>query len=305
MSCRVTVPCPAVNTIGNKDNSLDPDEKLVCSNTYTIAQADLDKGSLTNVAMADVNGLKSNQVATTIAVGSNNVLALTKTANPPTYDAAGQTITYTYGIKNNASFALGPDQFKITDSSSGAAFNCGSAGTSLDPAATLTCQGTYVITSADAGATSISSTATASGAGAVSQPITLTLAKSGTQPPTGNTGNLQKGSTVQHTVVEGEWLWQIGRCFGTAPKTIIDANPQLTDPDQLSPGTVLSVPNLGSAGAIYGPPCVGTHTVQSGDTWNSIASKYNADPTVLQIANNNTMAVGSVLTVPLNSAGSP
>jgi uncharacterized repeat protein (TIGR01451 family) len=84
---------------------------------------------------------------------------------------------------------------------------------------------------------------------------------------------------------------------------VVQANPQLANPGQIKPDTIVTVPNIGSVGIIYGPPCVGTYTVQSGDTWNSIALKYNADPSVLQMVNSNTFAVGSVLTVPLNSAG--
>jgi LysM repeat protein len=48
---------------------------------------------------------------------------------------------------------------------------------------------------------------------------------------------------------------------------------------------------------------VGNHTVQTGDTWSSIALKYNADATVLQMVNSNTLAVGKAIKVPLNSAG--
>jgi hypothetical protein len=64
----------------------------------------------------------------------------------------------------------------------------------------------------------------------------------------------------------------------------------------------VNVPNIGSAGKIYGPPCVATYTVQSGDTWNSIAQKYNADPGILRMVNSSTLSAGSVLKVPLNSA---
>ncbi len=43
----------------------------------------------------------------------------------------------------------------------------------------------------------------------------------------------------------------------------------------------MDVPNIGSVGTIYGPPCVVAYTVQPGDTWNSIALKYDADLAVL------------------------
>jgi LysM repeat protein len=110
------------------------------------------------------------------------------------------------------------------------------------------------------------------------------------------------GSTIQHKVVKGEWLWQIARCYGADPAKTLKANPQLSNPGFLSPDIIVTVPNIGSAGKIYGTPCVGTHTVQSGDTWNSIALTYNADPLVLQIVNKNVLTVGQAIIVPLNSA---
>ncbi|MBI5963119.1 MAG: LysM peptidoglycan-binding domain-containing protein [Chloroflexi bacterium] len=100
--------------------------------------------------------------------------------------------------------------------------------------------------------------------------------------------------------MNGEWLWQIARCYGANPNQVLAANPPT--PAEISPGTTVIVPSIGSDGRIYGPPCIGTHTVQSGDTWDSIALKYNADPVVLQLANKNTLTVGSVLRIPLNSA---
>ena len=104
----------------------------------------------------------------------------------------------------------------------------------------------------------------------------------------------------------GEWLWQIARCYGADPKQVVLANPQLPNPAQILPGITVSVPNIGAGGrTIYGPPCVGTHTVQSGETWTSIAQLYNADVLVLQDVNQGVLSTGRVLKIPLNSAGNP
>ena len=102
-------------------------------------------------------------------------------------------------------------------------------------------------------------------------------------------------------MVEGEWLWQIARCYGADPVKVSAANPPT--PAKISKGIIVTVPNIGSVGKIYGPPCVVAYTVLAGDTWDSIAAKYNADPTVLKMANANTLTVGSVIKVPINSAG--
>jgi LysM repeat protein len=96
---------------------------------------------------------------------------------------------------------------------------------------------------------------------------------------------------------------QIARCYGANFTEVRNANLGIPDADIISIDTIITVPKIGSAGKIYGPPCVGTHTVQSGDTWASIAQRYNADVVVLQAANSSSsLAVGSVIKIPLNSS---
>lgn len=297
--------CPAINSVGNLDGNFDPGESAVCMSQYVVTQPDVDKGSVANVATAAVNGINSNVVTTTIAKSQPTVLKLTKTASPATYDQVGQIITYTYIILNSGAANLGPAQFTVTDTGFSTPFNCGDVAATLTPNATLTCAAIYVITQADMDRGSVATSATASGGGAAaSPPASVTLTKGGslvvTPPPN---SSQTAGSTIQHKVVAGEWLWQIARCYGADPAKTIQANPQLADPKRISPDTIVTVPNIGSAGRIYGPPCVGTHTVLAGETWASIAQKYNADPYVLQIVNANDLTVGRVLKVPLNSAG--
>jgi LysM repeat protein len=287
--------CPEINTIGNRDANLDAGETLVCASSYPITQTDLNNGSVTNITTAIVNGISSNPVTTTIPVVRPVILTLTKTTDPATYNHIGQSITYTYVIKNTGSAASGAGQFTVSDTGFSAPINCGEANASLASNATVTCSVPYIVTQADMNAASISTSATASGGGAApSQAVSAPVAKS----PIAS--NLVTGSTISHQVVKGEWLWQIARCYGADPITVSAAN---TNPAEISPDTTVRVPNIGSVGKIYGPPCVESHTVKSGDTWNSIALRYNADLTVLQMVNKNTLAAGTVLKVPLNSAG--
>jgi LysM repeat protein len=229
---------------------------------------------------------------------------LTKSVDSTTYDHINQTIIYAYVIKNSGSTSLGPAQFTVSDTgiNANAPINCGEATTTLASNATVTCSATYTVTQADMAAASVTTTATASGGGVTSsQPASATITKSATAQ---SNSNFTVGSTIKHQVAEGEWLWQIARCYGSDPAKVVQANPQLSDPAQISPNTTVTVPNIGSAGKIYAPqPCVGTHTVIAGDTWSSIALKYNADASVLQMVNANTITVGKTLKVPLNSAG--
>lgn len=289
--------CPEIKTVGNLDNNLDVNETLVCTSTYTITQADLDKGSVTNLATASLNGVNSNQATTTLPSTQSLALTLTKTANPAAYAYAGQQVMYTYVITNTSTGTLGPAQFTVTDAGIGT-INCGAASISLAPNATVTCSATYTVTQADMGAETVTTSATASGGGmGPTQPVSATLTRN---TAVSNPGNLVPGSTIQHPVVAGEWLWQIARCYGADPFKVSAANPPT--PSEISPNTTVTVPNIGSVGKIYGPPCIGTYTVLAGDTWEAIAAKYNADTTVLRMVNPVSLTAGQVLKVPLNSA---
>ena len=286
--------------MGNLDNNLDVDETLTCTGSYLITQLDLNAGSVSSVATASAGGNYSLAVTTSVPLVQTRALTLTKTADPSSYANANQTITYNYVITNTGNVTLGPVQFTITDDKVGTALNCGIDATILDPANTVNCSLNYTTTDADVTAGLVTNNASASDGTTTSNIVIATINRGVVSNPS----NLQPGSTIQHTVVAGEWLWQIARCYGADPKQVILSNPQLPNPAQIKPGTTVTVPNIGAGGrTIYGPPCITTHTVQSGETWSSIAQLYNADPTVLQDVNPGALSVGRVLKVPLNSAG--
>jgi len=303
---KVAAICPNVNTVGDLDNDLDQNESITCASAYTITQADLNAGSVTNNATAKVGGIDSLRVSAVVKMTENKVLQLTKSASPTSYNQTGQTVTYTFVIKNTGTTVVGPDQFLVRDDRLGTPVNCGTGPTSLGPNEMLTCSAVYTITQADMAANQLINTATASGGGAgVIQPATATITNTNIQPVPGTPSSITPGSTVQHKVVEGEWLLQISRCYGADFNAVRNANPQIIDPDFITPDTIVKVPNVGSNGKIYGPPCVVFYTAQSGDTWNSIAQKFNADVAVLQEANKGvTLAAGVKLKIPINSAGS-
>jgi len=296
--------CAEVTTVGNADASLDPEESVTCALTYTVAQTDMDAGSVANTATAAVSGIGSNTVVTTVSIAPPAVLNLTKTAEPATFNQVGQAIIYNYVIMNSGTAALGPAQFIITDPAFPGPINCGDAAAVIQPMAALSCPAEYRITDADMSAGSVTTSAVASVSGAADSPAaSVTVTKEGTAPASATANpNFTAGTTIQHKVTKGEWLWQIARCYGADPAKTLLANPQLSNPAQISPDTIVSVPNIGSDGAIYGTPCVGTHTAQANDTWESIAATYKADILVLKTVNHNTLTVGQTLTIPLNSA---
>jgi LysM repeat protein len=307
----IPVTCPDLTLVGNLDANLDANEALSCSGTYTITQLDLDTGSLTTIATASASGRVSPTVTTSVPIEQARALTLSKTPDPLTYNSVGQTIIYSYVITNNGTVSLGPVQFTITDDKIGAAFNCGSGGTILSPGGTVSCSATYLTSQADLTAGSVINTAFASDGTTNSNPVTATINRSGTNGGT-NPSDLPPGTTIQHTVVSGEWLWQIARCYGANPKAVVQSNSQLLNPAKILPGITVTVPNIGSDGAIFGPQqgndpflsCVPRYTIQSGDTWDSIANRFTASVTLLQSINSGiALLPGNIIRIPINSVG--
>ena len=298
------VSCPPLNTTGsNPNDKLDTGESITCTGTYAITQADLTAGSVTNTSSATVGGLTTNPVTTTVQMAQAKVLEVTAIANPTTYNQASQTITFTFTIKNTGTTTLGPAQFVIKDDRLGTV-NCGPATTMLDPGQSFNCTATYTTTQNDLGVNQLTFTPTVSGASATNT-VPLNILVTNTAAPGNAPSNIVRGSTIKHQVNDGEWMLQIARCYGADFTAVRNANPQVIDPHWIYPVTdVLTVPNVGSNGTIYGPPCVVYYTAQAGDTWESIASKYDADLAVLKEANKDTgLAAGVKLKIPIHSAG--
>ena len=103
---KATVTCPAVSTVGNDDSFLDPGEAVTCTASYTITQADLNSGSVTNVAKASAAGIDSNEDTETVTAVRNPALSLVKTASPSTYSTVGQSISYSYLVTNTGNVSL-------------------------------------------------------------------------------------------------------------------------------------------------------------------------------------------------------
>ena len=145
---KATVTCPA-------DTSLAPGASITCTATYTITQADLDAGSVTNTATATNGTVTSNEDSETVTAVQNAALTLVKTATPGTYSAVGDVISYSYMVTNSGNVTLaGP--FTVSDNK--ATVTC-PADTSLAVGASITCTASYVVTQADLDAGSVTNTA--------------------------------------------------------------------------------------------------------------------------------------------------
>src|SRR6266496_29921 len=297
--------CPDLKTIGNKDDKLDATETVVCPATYTTTQDDINTGAITSAAQAHIAGNDSNPVTTVVNIALNKVLTISVSASPTSYSQAGQTITYTYVVTNTGTATLGPAQFVVNDDHVGTPTNCGPATTTLAATQSVTCTATYLTTQNDTTVGQITNSASATGAGAgTTQPGSATVTNTNIVGSGTNPSNYPRGSTVQHKVSAGEWLLQITRCYGADFTAVVRANPQIIDPDLISYPSTITVPNVGSVGNIYGPPCIKPYTVKTGDTWQSIASDPSNDAAVdiLMAANEDvSLTAGRVITIPLHS----
>jgi uncharacterized repeat protein (TIGR01451 family) len=159
---KATVTCPA--------GELAPGASMTCTASYTIKQSDLDSGSVKNTAKASANGTNSNTAIVTVTADQKPALSLIKSASPATYDHVGQTISYSYVVKNTGNVTLaGP----VTVADDKATVTCPAGG--LAPGASMTCTASYTIAQADLDSGSVKNNAKASANGTDSNTASVTV----------------------------------------------------------------------------------------------------------------------------------
>jgi sugar lactone lactonase YvrE len=144
---------------------LAPAASITCTASDTITQADLDAGSVTNIATATNGTTTSNTASATVTAIQTRALTILKTAMPTTFTAAGQPIGYSYVVTSSGNVTLsGP--FTVTDDKVTVA--CPATST-LAPGEAITCTASYATTAADLTAGSVVNVAAASN-GVVTSP---------------------------------------------------------------------------------------------------------------------------------------
>lgn len=94
-----------------------------------------------------------------VSAAAAPALTLTKSADPVTYSQAGDSIAYTYILKNTGNVTLNPP-FSVTDDKT--TVSCPTWPAHLNQGASVVCTATYTITSADITAMSVTNTGNAS-----------------------------------------------------------------------------------------------------------------------------------------------
>jgi uncharacterized repeat protein (TIGR01451 family) len=146
-------------TCNNPPGTLTPSGSFTCTGTYLITQADLNNGSVTNIAAATANGTPStNSATTTITAIQDPKLALSVAPDPDATSVVGTVITYTYTLTNSGNVTLTPP-YAISDNQVGNV-TCPATPNSLDPGQSVLCAAGYTLTSADVNAGQISNQAT-------------------------------------------------------------------------------------------------------------------------------------------------
>ena len=246
----VSLANPTGTCSGSTVASLAPGQSATFSATYTVTQADLDNGSVSDTATASgtapndspVTG-DSNEV--TVPVNQTPSISVSKTADPTTVSAVGQTVTYTFVVTNTGNVTLsnasvadvqtapagsltsGPTCVSLANPTGTCS---GSTASSLAPGQSATFTATYTVTQADLDNGTIKDTATASGTPPNSQtPVTgggtatvdvtrISVVKSASPSAgvvAGSTTPIDYTLTVSNT----------GTSTTTAPITVTDAAP--------------------------------------------------------------------------------
>ncbi len=158
--------------------SMTPGASVTCTATYTTTQADITNGSIRDSATASGKDPKNNTVTSTPATATvtatqTSALTLTKSASPTTVTAAGQTVTYSFLVKNTGNIPV--TGLGIADTFTAPAgpvptITC--PVTSLAPGASTTCAASYVTTQGDIDKGSINNSATASATDSNNHPVT-------------------------------------------------------------------------------------------------------------------------------------
>ncbi len=174
----VTVSDPMVGVVTCPPGSLAPGASFDCDTaTYALTQADIDAGVVDNIAVA--TGIAPNGDAatdddsTTTLIPAAPAVGLDKQAGP-IVDAnangrvdAGDTITYTFTVRNTGNVTLNP--VSVSDPMVGAV-TCPAG--PLSPGATRNCDpGVYTLTQTDIDAGMVRNTATATGTPPTGDPV--------------------------------------------------------------------------------------------------------------------------------------
>lgn len=146
--------------------------QITCTASYVVTQADFDAGSLTNSATATgtpTAGSPPTSSPSQVTIPSDGLepaISLVKSASPTTVTAAGETVEYSFRVRNDGNVTLRDIAVAEHDFSGHgelSAIACPTGTSRLAPQASVTCTASYVVTQDDVDAGAVTNTATAAG----------------------------------------------------------------------------------------------------------------------------------------------
>ena len=164
------------DTSGNDCASLAVGGTCVLTGTYSVTQANVDAGKVTNIATATATGAATKTVTRETGVDQVQGLTLEKTTTDSGFDEAGDELDYSYKVTNSGTVTLTGTLEIDDDRMASADITCPTVpATGLALRAFLTCTGSYTVTQADVDEGEVENTATASLGGATSAQDTVTV----------------------------------------------------------------------------------------------------------------------------------
>lgn len=168
-------PAPVLTCRPALGSELPPSEDMVCTGTYKITQADVDVGRVTNIAQAtgktpsgDEITSEPGQIVTDLARAGALSVTASVTAiedrNANSANDTGDVIVYSVAVANTGTATLSDVSARMElaePAGTVVELKCDPPKTTLAPAATLTCTGSYQVTTTGAGVVRATATATA------------------------------------------------------------------------------------------------------------------------------------------------
>ena len=166
--------------------SLAPTESITCTASYTITQADIDVGSVTNNATASGDRVTSNVDSVTVNAAQGPGVSLVKSSTTALFDTVGDDLEYQYVVTNTGNTSLAGPVVVTDDKTTVTCPDVATVGDldgDLDPGESVTCTATYTVTQADVDAGGVTNVATASVDGIVSAVDSATVSTAAATPP--------------------------------------------------------------------------------------------------------------------------
>ncbi|MHA6765224.1 beta strand repeat-containing protein [Streptacidiphilus sp. PAMC 29251] len=268
-----TGPAPVV-TCPAGAASLAPAATVTCTGSYTVTQADINAGQITNNAKATgtpptgpaVDSPPSNATVTATA---NPALTLVKSAAPTTVTAAGQTVDYSFLITNTGNVTLTAatvTETAFSGTGTKPVITCPAGAASLAPGASVTCTGSYAVTQADINAGQITNNATATGTPPTGSPVDSPPSNATVTATASPALTLVKSATPTTVTAAGQSVSYSFLVTNTGNVTLTDVTVTETAFSGTGPAPMVTCPaGAASLAPTASVTCTGSYTVTQAD----------------------------------------